>query len=188
MISSPHSPLHERFRSQRRALGVTQSQLAEEVNCAQSAVSMFESGRMDVLSRDKVAAIAAVLDVDLDEIFSVDLAMNGPVSVLKYCPSDECPSNIPYVVRAQLCFQPKMVLAPTAQQTRCAGCGDVLEDCCPDESCCAPVEEGSFCMCCGSAYVTSTRTRTPAWADQQRTRIAAMQELTRTRKLVVAEA
>ena len=100
--------IHRMFRRRRIEAGLTQSELARQVGCKQSAISMFESGRVDVLSRDKLASIAERLGIDPDMLPAPELpAATVPRSPrrLYYCPVDECPSNIPYTVRKSV-FSP----------------------------------------------------------------------------------
>ena len=50
--------LYEQIRLARRQQGMTQSQLAREVHCSQSAISMYESGHLDALAGKTVKTIA----------------------------------------------------------------------------------------------------------------------------------
>ncbi|MBT7058727.1 MAG: helix-turn-helix transcriptional regulator [Lentisphaerae bacterium] len=179
-----NSTLSELFRSRRREMSMTQAALAEQAGCKQSAVSMFEAGRVTALSTATIEKMAGILDVDLS---SVDLSGEAKPStdvVLKYCPVDGCPSNVPYVVCGRLCYTPAMVRSPAAQLTRCAGCGDLLQECCPNSECKALVSEGVCCPECGTSYVSVTGGTTGAeaeqWADEQRARIREIREMVRT--------
>lgn len=145
---------HELLLAARRAAGMTQSELARKVGCQQSAISMFESGRPDSLSEEKVKTLAKVLGVDPAAPPSVPAGPVRPRSVLKYCPVDDCPSNVPYAVRGQVCLAPTLVMAEAAERTHCRDCGELLESACPNDGCGAPVSPGAFCPSCGAPYVT----------------------------------
>jgi transcriptional regulator with XRE-family HTH domain len=183
-MGESNATISELFRCRRRELSVTQADLAEQAGCKQSAVSMFEAGRVTALSTSTMERIAGILDVDLS---AVDLRGEVKTSadvVLKYCPVDGCPSNVPYAVGDRLCYTPAMVRSPAAQRTRCAGCGDLLQECCPNGECKALVSEGVCCPECGTSYVSVTRVTMGAkaeqWADEQRARIREIREMVRT--------
>ncbi len=168
--------LHIRLRDARRAKGWSQSALATEVGCKQSAISMMEGGRADALAQDKLQAIATLLSVSLDPepVASSGLAL----PVLKICPVAECPSNMPYVAGGQLHFLPLPVRAPTNEATRCGFCGEILESACPQ--CKALLRPGACCTACGSAYVPPLSEEPPdrtAWADRQRERVIQIRSL-----------
>ena len=185
MAGEPSS-LHELFRKQRLLKRLTQSQLARKGNCTQSAVSMFEAGRTDVLARDRLKALADILQLDISGSPEIDTVPPAATAMtLKYCPTDECLSNIPYVVNQQLCFVPTMIEAPAGEQTWCEFCGEILEDHCPNPDCTAKPNEGGFCVHCGTRYVTAGQTKAQSpveWADDQRHRIREIRSLSETRK------
>lgn len=167
-------------RQVRREKGLTQSELARRAGCRQSAISMFERGRRDALSDDRVEAVARVLGVAL----SPD---GGRVArperlTLKYCPEDDCPSNVPVVVGDRLVMLPRLVEAEESEKTRCGCCGELLESACPNVTCGAEIRgEGGFCRVCGSVLVTVVHPpgeplRT--WAERRRRRIREIRELT----------
>ena len=170
------SVVHELLWQARRRRRLTQSELAGRVNCSQSAISMFESGRADALSQEKVALMADILGVDIKSSAAEEgLRVHVEERTLKYCPVDDCPSNLPYVSRGQLCYHPTMIEAAALEKTCCRDCGEFLEARCPNAACGAPVSEGSFCTRCGAAYVTVTERRRGSslveWADRERARI-----------------
>lgn len=184
-MSADADSLYLNFRKRRQERGLTQSELAREANCSQSAVSMFEAGRSHALSQERLVALAQILELDTEAVVAQFSEPGAAASlVLKYCSTDECPSNIPYVVRGQLCFRPTMVKADAAEQSRCRECGDILESRCPNPACGLPAEEGSYCGTCGTAYVPVTRASTRSddqWADEQRSRIHDIRELSKAR-------
>ena len=163
------TPLHQRLRDARRGLGMTQSALAEAVACKQSAISMMERGRMSVLANATLARIGEVLGVELPEQESVSCPTRVTVSaVTTYCPTFDCPSNLPYVVGGVLMFLP----TSNGGASHCAYCGELVEARCPQ--CGAAAEAGACCRGCGTAYVTSEGLDLPhqeRWADEQRERI-----------------
>jgi len=165
--------IHIALREARRTHEMTQVALAKSLGVRQSAISMFESGRHDVLSQEKIVAMAALLEVDLT---SLRLGKRGPSdpTVLKYCPIDGCPSNVPYVVRSDIVFMPALSRATAGQSTICRFCSEIMLDACPNTDCGAELNAGAFCEACRQPYVAVTSS--PAgysaeWADQERGRI-----------------
>lgn len=180
--------LHELVRNTRREKGLTQSELARLAGCRQSAISMFEGGRSDALSRKSLLVIGEKLGLDPEQLAAADgRTYSRDDTRLKFCPSDRCPSNVPYTVGSGLCFRPAMVRALSGVKSWCSMCGELLEDRCPNEQCGADVTEGAFCERCGTRYVTVTGTGTmegldsEAWADEQRRRIREIGQLGATR-------
>lgn len=175
-MTTENEPLRFLVRRKRLEAGLTQTELAREVGCSQSAVSMFEAGRPDVLSGQKFAAIAERLGLDSTQLSTpvAETAMPDP-RVWGYCPIGECPSNIPYCVRGQLYFRPAVVRTPATKKTFCRYCGELLETSCPNLECAAPVnKDTSICLECGSPYVHSLQLADAApavleqWASERR--------------------
>lgn len=160
------------FARARRDKGMTQSALALAVGCAQSAISMLESGQPEKLSQETVVKIAEVLGVVLDTA-AAEPVRQAPAGFAPrgFCPSAACPSNVPYAVSGELLFWPRAQPVPGA--LRCAFCGDVLETRCAQ--CGAALAEGACCTACGCARVTSTlppEAHPEQWAEQRRREIA----------------
>ena len=179
-MSGEISSVGQLFRRKRREMGLTQSALAREAGCKQSAISMFEAGRGDVLSRTLVERMAEILGIDPASLPGEGRAGITAALVRKYCPVDECPSNIPYAVQGQLCFMPQSILAHGNEKTLCRYCGEILERGCPNPDCHAPVAEAAFCPACGTGYVPATVVPSPTpadWADVQRGRIGDVMRL-----------
>jgi len=159
-----------RFAEARRRKGLTQSQLADAIGCKQSAVSMFENGRKDALSRDKLAAIAKILDVDATKLEAAPFT-----PALAFCPDPQCPSNVPYALRDGVAIHPTFVAVDPERLSYCALCGEVMETRCPNPECRSAPQPGAFCRDCGSPYiapesVASRLTAANALEQQQRTR------------------
>lgn len=140
-----------KFKDARRALGLTQSELAAELGCHQAALSMFENGKATKLSNEYVGRLADRLKIDLKALLESEQIAEHPVQLpvasLGFCPDPECPSNAAYAVGE------RTFLRITLQKgIYCAHCGEVLERRCP--SCGALPNEGACCTMCGHAYVS----------------------------------
>ncbi|HOE60420.1 MAG TPA: helix-turn-helix transcriptional regulator [Kiritimatiellia bacterium] len=134
----------------RRERGMTQSALAQAVSCAQSAISMLESGQPGKLSQETVGKIASLLGVPLEDSAPDGVPLPTRPSA-GYCPNAACFSNIPYVVADEVLFWPRP--QPTAARgPYCVYCGEVLEPQCPH--CGAGVTPGACCPQCGRARIT----------------------------------
>ena len=166
-------PLHRRLRDARRAQGLTQSALAAQAGCKQSALSMMESGRMEALARGTIEKIAGILEVPLDpETAPAAAAHAASAAGRAVCPNGECPSNVPFFVGGELIFWPRRQPAPGGRH--CAFCGEVLERQC--RSCGAPITAGACCPQCGTAHVQPPPAAgagdLAAWAEQRRRELA----------------
>ena len=140
----------QKFKDARRALGLTQAQLASEIGCHQAALSMFENGKATKLSSEYVEQLANRLKIDLKALRESEKvaapSFQQHVVSVGFCPDPECPSNVAYAVGERTLFR------VTLQKGRyCAHCGEVLEKRCP--SCGALPNEGACCTMCGSPYV-----------------------------------
>ena len=147
-----------RFAEARRAKGLRQTELAAQVGCTQSALSMFESGQPTKLSEETVKKLSELLEVPLaaeaSPVMTVLTAgLHDPLSAVHgFCPNCQCPSNVPYVVGDRLFYRPSRKEASPTGGARCTQCGEVLELKCP--SCGASLNDGACCAACGAAYVT----------------------------------
>ena len=138
----------------RRAAKLSQSVVAAEVGCKQSALSMFEQGDGTKLNDAVIRKLA--------EKFGVSLEEKAPVSEFTgtcltasasrgFCPNPKCPSNASYEVDGRTLLRPDRSAADPAGGKFCALCGEVLEKQCPN--CGAPVHDGAICTFCGEPYV-----------------------------------
>ena len=144
---------NEFFRRTRREKGITQADLARQVGCTQSAISMFESGRRDAVNDDTLQVMATVLGIDIKSTQAAG-TVSTEALVAKFCPIDDCPSNFPYLVRRSVLLMPSITNAPANKDTRCRLCGELLESTCPNVDCMAPVTGGACCNVCGTPYVS----------------------------------
>ena len=173
-----------RFAEARRAKGLRQTELAAQVGCTQSALSMFEGGQPTKLSEETVKKLSDLLGVPLLEEVSPSRTMsaNGSYESLDvihgFCPNCQCPSNVPYVVDGRLIYRPSRKEASPTGGIRCAQCGELLEMKCP--SCGAPLNEGACCAVCGAGYVTPSIAEeidVVAYARMRRAEIIQFREL-----------
>ena len=159
----------------RREKGLTQTALATEVGCKQSAISMLEAGQASKLSKENIEKIAAVLGLTLHTSETQVVPSTGPQQ--GYCPNALCPTNTPYVVQEQLIFHPRL-----QQGKHCAACAELLETRCPN--CASPIHtEGAYCSHCGEARVTNTlppERPIAAWVAERRRELIELRQLTGT--------
>ena len=143
-----------RLKEARRAAKLSQSELASEVGCKQSALSMFEQGDGTKLNDAVIGKLA--------KKFGVSLEASAPVSKLAgtclmasashgFCPNPKCPSNAAYEVDGRTLLRPDRAAADPAGGKFCALCGEILEKRCPN--CGASVHDGAICSFCGEPYV-----------------------------------
>jgi transcriptional regulator with XRE-family HTH domain len=146
----------EVFRQARRDRGLTQSELAAQVGATQSAVSMFEAGKADALAEDTIRAMATAMGIDLPSAGEGRQPARGTAAgVAKFCPAYDCPGNVPFLIGGRVRTLVSPVCALESEPTRCRLCGELLERCCPNAACRAPVAAGAFCARCGTAYIAT---------------------------------
>ena len=117
------------FKDARRALGLSQSVLADEIGCHQEAISMFERGNATKLSEEYVSKIAKRLGIDIQKLQDEEESAGKPAEVsvsVGYCPECECPSNSSYTVGGRSFYRITL-----QKGIYCAHCGEVLEKRCP---------------------------------------------------------
>jgi len=132
---------------------MTQSALAHEVGCKQSALSTFEQGDGTKLNDEVIGKLAKKFGL---KITTADSNPQPPTLNLQpagtaYCPNPHCPSNHRYQVEDRMLFRPDRAAADPVGGRYCAVCGELLERHCP--SCGAPVHDGAICSICGEPYV-----------------------------------
>jgi len=153
MTIATNKPLYKILSETRHSIGMTQSALAKEVDCKQSAISMMERGREDALAWPKIEAIAKLFDLDIEK-FSPKPQPRATRCLphSSYCPVFDCPANTPYVVNGKLYSLPRA--ANNVADKYCAYCGELLENSCPE--CGANITENSACCRdCGTAYIAT---------------------------------
>lgn len=161
--------LYQLLADARRKKGLTQTQLARQADCRQSAVSMMERGRPDALSWAKIETIGGILELDLSEYAPKSTETESAAVSLTakgYCPHFDCPSNTPYVVNSRLFAMPRTL----STGKFCQYCGELLEKECPE--CGAKISDASACcQDCGNIYIATPgdmAERAVSWAEQQR--------------------
>ena len=144
-----------KIKTARREAGLSQSALAAEVGCKQSALSMFEQGDGTKLGDEIVEKLAAKFGIVLGEEQETMPTLPKGVSRRKagtaFCPNPECPGNIQYMVGDLKFYRPDRSAQDPAGGKFCAICGEVLETRCPE--CGAEIHDGAVCTYCGKAYV-----------------------------------
>lgn len=147
-----------KLRDARRTAKLSQSVVAAEVGCKQSALSMFEQGDGTKLNEAVIGKLAEKFGVALKSrppMSPVIPPMDYPSSSLSasrgFCPNPQCPSNRAYEVSGRTLFNPDRAVADPAHGKYCALCGEVLEKRCPN--CGVPVHDGAICSFCGDPYV-----------------------------------
>ena len=144
----------------RREAGLTQGQLATEVGCKQSALSMFEQGDGTKLNDEVIEKLAKKFNLSLSPspakpLNSVDnqtIKQSNNQTILRgFCPNPNCPTNKEYFVEEIRLFLPDREAADPVGGKYCAMCGELLERKCPN--CGAPVHAGAICSLCGQPYV-----------------------------------
>ena len=153
-----------KIKEARKQAKLSQSEVAAEVGCKQSALSMFEQGDGTKLNDVVIEKLAKKFGVELkvateqkaksdEAIRSVPVYRAEPTRLLKgFCPNPQCPSNVSYEIGGRLFLKPNCEQADPVGGKFCAICGEVLEKHCPN--CGAPVHAGGFCSFCGDPYVT----------------------------------
>ena len=147
-----------KLRNARREAGLSQSVLAAEVGCKQSALSMFESrGDGTKLNDEVIRKLAKKFGIELEEAKEEVPApvMAKPVVVAMhasgFCPNPECPSHHRYEIDGRVYLRPDRAAEDPVGGKYCAVCGELLERRCPN--CGAPVHDGAICSLCGEPYV-----------------------------------
>ena len=152
-----------RLREARRDAGLSQSVVAAEVGCKQSALSMFEQGDGTKLNDETIAKLCKKFGLDFPHsepsggvAYDASWASALPSRALSgtgFCPNPACPSHTKYVVEGKPFLIPDRKRQDPAGGKFCAVCGEVLERKCPE--CGADVHDGAVCTFCGKRYVAA---------------------------------
>lgn len=147
-----------RVKKARREMGISQTDLASEMGCKQSALSMFEQGDGTKLNDDVIERIAKKFNLTFQSqpasAVSQVLPSVQSLQIRGFCPNPHCPTNSEYFVEEMRLFRPDREAADPAGGKFCAMCGEILERRCP--GCGAPVHAGAVCSFCGQPYIAST--------------------------------
>ncbi|MBQ9694016.1 MAG: helix-turn-helix domain-containing protein [Kiritimatiellae bacterium] len=158
--------LGEQIKTARLQRHLSQSALARQVGCKQSALSMFEGGRSTALSAQVIGKICDTLGLlppTAAELSAEDETLRNRLQHGErvFCPNPQCPCNLPMTLGNRVILVPKAHHATTGE-IHCGWCGEVLERRCPE--CGAAINPGAFCAQCGSAYLADV----PETADPRR--------------------
>ncbi len=146
-----------KIKNARREKGLSQSLLAKEVGCKQSALSMFEQGDGTKLNDDVIKKLCLKFGIELPEVASKDDPLPQrpliPANTLVrgFCPNASCPSHTSYEVDGRKFLRPDRNVQDPVGGKYCAVCGEIIEKVCPN--CFAPVHDGAVCSICGESYV-----------------------------------
>ena len=149
----------QQVRQERRKARLSQSELAREVGCGQSALSMFEQGDGTKLNDEVIHKLCEKFKIELksSEELKEDAAAASPRPVVPsalihgFCPNPDCPSNHGYQVDGETFLLPHRHESDPVGGQFCALCGEILEKKCP--TCGAPLHDGAVCSHCGNRYV-----------------------------------
>lgn len=144
--------LHDALKAARKCAGMSQAGLADRAGCKQSAISMFERGRTDVLAWEKIVRIAEILGTDIRPYAAHMIpTVHDDGRVLKCCTSFGCERNIPRMIADRLIVRPTFLYAADDGDTFCPECLAKMISRCPN--CDRPVKRGNGCSGCGTPYV-----------------------------------
>lgn len=147
----------KKIREARREAKLSQSVVAAEVGCKQSALSMFEQGDGTKLNDEAIGRLLKKFNIKAAEIegsgAAAAVAALAPVRSQErgFCPNPRCPSHYAYEVDGRAFLKPNRAEQDPAGGRFCAICGEVLEKRCPN--CGAAVHDGAVCTHCGEPYI-----------------------------------
>lgn len=147
----------EKIGQARREAGISQTELAAEIGCKQSALSPFERGDGTKLSDEAIQKLSTKFGIPIPKESSAvqpsafNLQPAAPVAS-GFCPNPDCPSHRKVQAGAKLIIIPDRKLSDPVGGRFCAYCGEVLERKCAH--CGSPVHDGAVCSYCGKFYIT----------------------------------
>lgn len=145
----------EKIALARREAGISQTELAAEIGCKQSALSPFERGDGTKLSDETIQRLSEKFGIPLPKTESAQLPVIDfhptASSGTGFCPNPDCPSHHKVNIGGRQLMVPDRKLADPVGGRFCAYCGEVLERKCPN--CGSPVHDGAVCSFCGKPYV-----------------------------------
>lgn len=156
-MTNLHPDICRKIKDARRERGISQSLLAKEVGCKQSALSMFEQGDGTKLNDEVIKKLCDKFGIKLStEKAAVEIpVVPAPQRVFEvekgYCPNPNCPSHIAYEVDGRRFLKPDRRVQDPVGGKFCAICGEVLEKRCPN--CGSLVHDGAVCSICGESYI-----------------------------------
>lgn len=156
-MTNLHPDICRKIKDARRERGISQSLLAKEVGCKQSALSMFEQGDGTKLNDEVIKKLCDKFGIKLStEKTAVEIpVLPAPQRVFEvekgYCPNPNCPSHTAYEVDGRRFLKPDRRLQDPVGGKFCAICGEVLEKRCPN--CGSLVHDGAVCSICGESYI-----------------------------------
>ena len=146
-----------RIKEARRKAGLSQSKLAAEVGCKQSALSMFEQGDGTKLNDTVIGKLIDKFHIDVKaaeqpaEKTEPSIVSTVCAPRTAFCPNPACPSHVRYDVEGRVLLCPDRAKQDPAGGKFCAVCGELLERKCPN--CGAAVHDGAVCTFCGEPYI-----------------------------------
>ncbi len=171
--------LHKLLRKARIDAGITQSALAAQVGCKQSAVSMMEAGRREAMAHDSLVKVASILKVELPEAIPLLVPVLSSGAGVAVCANFNCPSNMPYAVGDDVYFMP---LGTAGAGRHCILCGELLARTC--SNCEASiVSPGGCCGACGAAIIdmpSGYADDIPAWIQARLNGIATLRQVSKS--------
>lgn len=146
----------QKIRDARREQGISQSELAREVGCKQSALSMFEGGDGTKLNDEVIGKLAEKFGIELPSKSQTSaspgaFALSHAGGERGFCPNPHCLSNKTYEIDGRMFARPNREECDPVFGKFCAVCGEVLEKRCPN--CGARLHDGAVCSHCGQPYV-----------------------------------
>ena len=148
----------EKIALARREAGISQTELAAEIGCKQSALSPFERGDGTKLSDEAIQKLSAKFGIPISkgapsvvQPSTLDLQPDA-AAASGFCPNPDCPSHRKVQASGKLIIIPDRKLSDPIGGRFCAYCGEVLERKCPN--CGSPVHDGAVCSFCGKPYVS----------------------------------